>query len=41
MAPVAFDDRRLEVPAIRLPGLEHPVLWGITYRLLMQLLELG
>jgi 8-oxo-dGTP pyrophosphatase MutT (NUDIX family) len=40
MAPVAFDDRRLEVPAIRLPGLERPVLWGITYRLLMQLLEL-
>jgi len=40
MAPVAFDERRLEVPAICLPGLERPVLWGITYRLLMQLLEL-
>jgi 8-oxo-dGTP pyrophosphatase MutT (NUDIX family) len=39
MAPVAFDDRRLKVPAIRLPGLDRPVLWGITYRLLMQLLS--
>lgn len=39
-ADVAFDERRLKVPAIRLPGEERPVLWGITYRLLMQFFEL-
>lgn len=40
LAPVAFDDRSFEVPAIRLPVDDKPVLWGITYRLLMQFLEL-
>lgn len=40
LALVAFDDRRFEVPAIRLPVDGKPVLWGITYRLVMQLLEL-
>lgn len=39
-APVAFDDRRFEVPAIRLPVEGKPVLWGITYRLVMQFIEL-
>lgn len=39
-APVAFDDRRLEVPAIHLPVEGKPVLWGITYRLVMQFVEL-
>jgi 8-oxo-dGTP pyrophosphatase MutT (NUDIX family) len=37
---VSFDDRTLEVPAIRLSGEHRPVLWGITYRLLMDFLEL-
>lgn len=40
LAEVAFDDRRLEVQAIRLPCEGKPVLWGITYRLLMQFIEL-
>lgn len=40
LAPVAFDDRSYEVPAIRLPGEGKPVLWGITYRIVMQFLEL-
>jgi 8-oxo-dGTP pyrophosphatase MutT (NUDIX family) len=40
LAPVAFGDRSLEVPAIRLPVEGKPVLWGITYRLVMQFLEL-
>lgn len=39
-ADVAFDDRKLEVPAIKLPCDGKPVLWGITYRLLMQFIEL-
>lgn len=37
---VAFDKKSLEVPAIRLPVDKMPVLWGITYRLVMQLLRL-
>ena len=40
LADVAFDDKKLEVPAIRLPHEGKPVLWGITYRLLMQFIEL-
>ncbi|MEI6704890.1 MAG: CoA pyrophosphatase [Deltaproteobacteria bacterium] len=40
MADVSFDDRRLVVPAIQLPCDGKPVLWGITYRLLMQFIEL-
>jgi 8-oxo-dGTP pyrophosphatase MutT (NUDIX family) len=37
---VAFDDKRYDVPAIRLPVENKPLLWGITYRLVMQLLHL-
>lgn len=37
---VSFDEKRLEVPAIRLPVDDKPVLWGITYRLVMQFLTL-
>ena len=40
LAEVAFDNRQMEVPAIRLPFDGKPVLWGITYRLLMQFIEL-
>lgn len=40
LTEVAFDDRKMEVPAIRLPCTGKPVLWGITYRLLMQFIEL-
>ena len=35
---VAFGKKRFEVPAIRLPVENKPVLWGITYRLVMQFL---
>ena len=35
---VAFDEKRFEVPAIRLPVDDKPLLWGITYRLVMQFL---
>lgn len=37
---VAFDEKSFEVPAIRLPVDDKPVLWGITYRLVMQFLSL-
>jgi 8-oxo-dGTP pyrophosphatase MutT (NUDIX family) len=37
---VDFDEKRFEVPAIRLPLENKPLLWGITYRLVMQLLHL-
>ena len=37
---VAFDEKRFEVPAIRLPVDNKPVLWGITYRLVIQFLHL-
>jgi 8-oxo-dGTP pyrophosphatase MutT (NUDIX family) len=37
---VAFGEKRFDVPAIRLPVDDKPVLWGITYRLVMQFLEL-
>lgn len=37
---VAFDEKRFEVPAICLPVENKPVLWGITYRLVMQFLSL-
>lgn len=40
LAPVAFGEKSFEVPAIKLPGEGKPVLWGITYRLVMQFLEL-
>jgi 8-oxo-dGTP pyrophosphatase MutT (NUDIX family) len=38
-SPVAFDDKTFDVPAIKLPVENMPVLWGITYRLVMQLLH--
>jgi len=37
---VGFSGRSLEVPAIILPQADKPVLWGITYRLVMQFLEI-
>lgn len=37
---VAFDERRHQVPSIRLTDDNKPVLWGITYRLVMQFLRL-
>ncbi len=37
---VAFDQKCFEVPAIRLPVDDKPVLWGITYRLVTQFLSL-
>ncbi len=40
LSSVAFDQKRIEVPAIRLPVDDKPVLWGITYRLVMQFLSL-
>jgi len=40
IAPVRFADEEFEVPAIRLPQSGKPVLWGLTYRLTMQFLEL-
>lgn len=37
---VAFHDKYLEVPAIALPVVDKPVLWGITYRLVIQFLSI-
>lgn len=39
-ATVGFSGRLLEVPAIILPQPDKPALWGITYRLVMQFLEI-
>lgn len=39
-SPVAFDDKKFDVPAILLPVDNMPVLWGITYRLVMQFLTI-
>jgi 8-oxo-dGTP pyrophosphatase MutT (NUDIX family) len=39
-APVRFGGEMLARPAIRLPQPGKPVLWGITYRLVMQFLQL-
>lgn len=39
-APVRFGGEITERPAIRLPQPGKPVLWGITYRLVMQFLDL-
>lgn len=36
---VAFGEKRFDVPAIRLPVDDKPLLWGITYRLVMQFLD--
>lgn len=40
IAPVRFAEEGFEVPAIRIPQPGKPVLWGLTYRLTMQFLEL-
>jgi len=40
MAPVAFSERSYNVPAIRLPVEDKPVLWGLTHRFVMQFLDL-
>ena len=40
IAPVRFAEEGFDVPAIRLPQPGKPVLWGLTYRLTMQFLEL-
>jgi len=40
MATVGFSGRTLEVPGIVLPQADKPVLWGITYRLVMQFMEI-
>lgn len=37
---VAFGEKTFHVPAIRLPIENKPVLWGITYRLVIQFLEI-
>jgi len=39
MSTVRFSETAMEVPAIILPQPYKPVLWGITYRLVMQYLE--
>ena len=39
-ATVGFSGKLLEVPAIVLPPSDKPVLWGLTYRLIMQFLEI-
>lgn len=40
MTTVSFSGKSLEVPSIVLPRSDKPVLWGITYRLVIQLLEI-
>lgn len=40
LSSVAFDEKTFEVPAINLPVEDKPVLWGITYRLVMQFLSI-
>ncbi len=35
-----FQDEVMKSPAIRLPTLEKPVLWGLTYRLIMEFLQI-
>lgn len=37
---VAFGEKSFEVPAINLPVENKPLLWGITYRLVMQFLSI-
>lgn len=37
---VAFGEKQFEVPAIKLPVDNKPLLWGITYRLVMQFISL-
>jgi 8-oxo-dGTP pyrophosphatase MutT (NUDIX family) len=40
IAPVRFGGEEFEVPAIRLPWPGSPVLWGLTYRLVIHFLEM-
>ncbi len=40
IATVGFSGRSFNVPAIRMPQPGKPVLWGLTYRLVMQFLEI-
>jgi 8-oxo-dGTP pyrophosphatase MutT (NUDIX family) len=40
MAMVGFSGVSLKVPAIVMPHADKPVLWGLTYRLVMQFLEI-
>lgn len=40
IATVGFSGRTLKVPAIRMPQPDKPVLWGLTYRLVMQFFDL-
>jgi 8-oxo-dGTP pyrophosphatase MutT (NUDIX family) len=40
IAPVQFDGEMLERPAIRLPQTGKPVLWGLTYRFIIEFQEL-
>lgn len=40
MATVGFSGTSLNVPAIVMPQSGKPVLWGLTYRLVMQFLEI-
>jgi 8-oxo-dGTP pyrophosphatase MutT (NUDIX family) len=40
MAMVGFSGVSLKVPAIVMPQSDKPVLWGLTYRLVMQFLEI-
>lgn len=40
IAPVRFGGEEFEVPAVRLPWPGSPVLWGLTYRLVMRFLEM-
>jgi hypothetical protein len=39
LSTVRFSETSMQVPAIILPQPGKPVLWGITYRLIMYLLE--
>jgi 8-oxo-dGTP pyrophosphatase MutT (NUDIX family) len=39
-ARVGFSGKLLQVPAIVLPQTDKPVLWGLTYRLIMQFLKI-
>ncbi len=39
-ATVNFAGKAIQAPAIRLPQLNKPVLWGITYRLVQQFIEI-
>jgi 8-oxo-dGTP pyrophosphatase MutT (NUDIX family) len=40
MSMVGFSGASFKVPAIVMPQSEKPVLWGLTYRLVMQFLEI-